>query len=44
MEADEDEPHSHLRDQFYMEGKKGMDAEEGRISLTLVQATGVQWT
>jgi len=44
MEEDEDEPHPHLRDQFYAEAKKGLDAEEGRISLTALQATGVQWT
>lgn len=44
MEEDEDEPHPYLRDQFYMEAKKGLEAEKGRISLTLVQTTGVQWT
>lgn len=44
MEDDEDEPHSSLRDQFYAEAKKGLEAEEGRVSLTVIQATGVQWT
>ncbi|KAJ9661394.1 hypothetical protein H2198_001962 [Neophaeococcomyces mojaviensis] len=44
MDEDEDEPHPHLRDQFYAEAKKGLEAEKGRISLTVVQTTGVQWT
>jgi len=44
MDEDEDEPHPQLRDQFYAEAKKGLEAEKGRISLTAVQTTGVQWT
>jgi hypothetical protein len=33
-----------LHNQFYAEGKKLLEAEDGRVSLALVQAMGVQWT
>ncbi|OQV06012.1 Fungal Zn2-Cys6 binuclear cluster domain-containing protein [Cladophialophora immunda] len=41
---DGEEPNLELRQQFYNEGKKGLDAEEGRISLAYLAALGVQWT
>jgi len=44
MDEDEDEPHPRLREQFYAEAKKALEAEKGRISLTAVQTIGVQWT
>ncbi|KAK5949259.1 hypothetical protein OHC33_009800 [Knufia fluminis] len=44
IDEDEDEPHRSLRDQFYAEARKGIEAEEGRVSLTVLQASGVQWT
>ncbi|KAJ9651207.1 hypothetical protein H2198_009509 [Neophaeococcomyces mojaviensis] len=44
VDEDEDEPDPHLRDQFYAEAKKGLEAEKDRISLTVIQTTGVQWT
>ena len=44
VDEDEDEPHPRLRDQFYAEAKKGLEAEKGRVSLTVVQTTGVHWT
>ncbi|KAJ9607664.1 hypothetical protein H2200_007742 [Cladophialophora chaetospira] len=41
---DGDEPNLDLRKRFYDEGKKGIDAEEGHISLAYLAALGVQWT
>ncbi|KAK5196685.1 hypothetical protein LTR96_004313 [Exophiala xenobiotica] len=38
------EPNEWIREQFYQEAKKGLEAEEGRVSLALVAALGVQWT
>ncbi|OAP58481.1 hypothetical protein AYL99_07571 [Fonsecaea erecta] len=41
---DGEEPNLELRQQFYNEAKKGLDAEEGHISLAYLAALGVQWT
>ncbi|EXJ58886.1 hypothetical protein A1O7_06316 [Cladophialophora yegresii CBS 114405] len=41
---DGSEPNLELRQQFYNEGKKGLDDEEGHVSLAYVAALGVQWT
>ncbi|OCT51910.1 hypothetical protein CLCR_08118 [Cladophialophora carrionii] len=41
---DGSEPNLELRQQFYNEGKKGLDDEEGHVSLAYVATLGVQWT
>ncbi len=41
---DGSEPNEWIREQFYQEAKKGLEAEEGRVSLALVATLGVQWT
>jgi hypothetical protein len=41
---DELGPNTELQQQFYKEAKKGLDAEEGRVSLAYLATLGVQWT
>ncbi|KAK6371230.1 hypothetical protein LTS17_008961 [Exophiala oligosperma] len=41
---DGSEPNKWIREQFYQEAKKGLDAEKGRVSMTVVATLGVQWT
>ncbi|EXJ82353.1 hypothetical protein A1O3_06166 [Capronia epimyces CBS 606.96] len=41
---DGSEPNEWIRRQFYDEAKKGIEAENGHVSLAYVAALGVQWT
>jgi hypothetical protein len=44
LAEDGSEPQEELRQQFYKEAKRGLDAEEGHVSLAYMAALGVQWT
>ena len=44
LAEDGSEPNKELRERFYAEAKRGLDAEEGHISLAYLAALGVQWT
>ena len=44
LEEDGAEPNLELRERFYSEAKRGMESQEGHVSLAYVSALGVQWT
>ncbi|KAH0843186.1 hypothetical protein FOPE_07848 [Fonsecaea pedrosoi] len=44
LEEDGTDPNMEIRDHFYNEAKKGLEAEEGQVSLAMVATLGVQWT
>lgn len=37
-------PSTWLREQFYNEAKRDLEAREGQVSFALIAAIGVQWT
>ena len=44
LEENGAEPNVELRERFYSEAKRGMEAEEGHVSLAYVSTLGVEWT
>ncbi|OAP54352.1 hypothetical protein AYL99_11453 [Fonsecaea erecta] len=44
LEEDGSEPNLGIRDHFYKEARKGLEAQEGEVSLAMVATLGVQWT
>jgi len=44
LTEDTEGPNAWLREQFYNEARRGLEAEEGNVSFALVATLGVQWT
>ncbi|EXJ81929.1 hypothetical protein A1O1_07996 [Capronia coronata CBS 617.96] len=44
LAEDGSEPNEWIRNQFYAEAKRGLEAENGRVSMAYIAALGVQWT
>ncbi|KIW16228.1 hypothetical protein PV08_06279 [Exophiala spinifera] len=44
LSADGSEPNKWIREQFYEEARRGLEAEKGRVSMAVVATLGVQWT
>lgn len=44
LAEDGSQPNKWIREQFYEEAMRGLDAEKGRVSMTVVATLGVQWT
>ncbi|KIX95465.1 uncharacterized protein Z520_08982 [Fonsecaea multimorphosa CBS 102226] len=44
LAEDGSDPNLEIRDHFYNEARKGLEAQEGEVSLAMVATLGVQWT
>ncbi|OQV08125.1 Fungal Zn2-Cys6 binuclear cluster domain-containing protein [Cladophialophora immunda] len=44
LEEDGTDPNMVIREHFYNEARRGLDAQEGEVSLAMVATLGVQWT